>query len=141
MHGSDNVPVTFVAGRRVLAHRVIWEDNHGAVPPGHYITHTADCQFDDCVEISHLATVETAEWVANRVQQQKYAWGQSHGNAKLTEDEARQILDSTNPIRELSSRFGVSRSTIMAIRAGRRWGHLNRSSTTPPNQTTTPSPK
>lgn len=50
--------------------------------------------------------------------------GGVHWNAKLTEQQARVILDSSESSIELAERFGVHTNTIRAICTGRRWRHL-----------------
>lgn len=52
--------------------------------------------------------------------------GERQGGAKLTDAQARAILlrGRVEPSRALATEFGVSLATVNAIKAGRRWGHL-----------------
>ncbi len=124
-HSSDGYPVTFVDGHRVLANRVIWQHENGEIPPGHDIVHTEDCRYRDCVRPSHLRTVDTTTRFAQQADEGVFPHGEDHWNAKLSEHQARYILSSTLPTVELARAFGVSRYTIKAIRAKRRWRHLS----------------
>jgi hypothetical protein len=45
-------------------------------------------------------------------------------NAKLTEEQVRDIRAATKGIRRLHLQYGVSRSTVDAIRSRRNWRHL-----------------
>lgn len=51
--------------------------------------------------------------------------GECNPNAKLTDNDAREILRSVQTPLELSLRFGVSRTVIYSILAGRRWKHVD----------------
>ena len=51
--------------------------------------------------------------------------GERHWNASgLTEDDVRAIRASKEGQRPLAIRYGVHRSTIQHIRAGRNWKHV-----------------
>lgn len=54
--------------------------------------------------------------------------GQKSRKSKLTEIQAKAILLSDETIQSLASRYGVSASTINAIRNGTNWKHLSRTS-------------
>lgn len=108
------------------ARRVIWEEACGPIPEGSWIVLTDQCAHDDCVALRHLRLVATQDRISERVASLKFRWGENHGHAKLTEEEARTILATrSTSADELAARFQVSKATIYAIWAGRRWGHLN----------------
>ena len=46
-------------GRVLLAHRVAWEQAHGAIPEGHQIHHL--CENKACVNVEHLACLTPVE--------------------------------------------------------------------------------
>jgi hypothetical protein len=127
-HSTDGYPLTFVDGHRVLANRVVWQHHHGAIPNGHDIVHTEDCRYRDCVRSSHLRPVDTATRFAQQAEEGIFPHGEYHWNAKLTEQQVRYILSSPLPTIDLAHAFGVSRHTIKAIRAKRRWRHLTQPS-------------
>lgn len=50
--------------------------------------------------------------------------GEQNTQAKLTEEEAREIKGSREPLLVLAARYDVSIYTVWAIRIGKRWKHL-----------------
>lgn len=50
--------------------------------------------------------------------------GETVASSKLTECDAIRIRKSTDPIRVLSERYGVTSSAIGLVKAGKTWGHL-----------------
>lgn len=50
--------------------------------------------------------------------------GSSNSNAKLTPDSVRAIRASIEPINDIATSFGVSRSTVISIRNNRTWTHV-----------------
>lgn len=50
--------------------------------------------------------------------------GTANSNAKLTPDSVLAIRASTEKPEDIAKTFGVSRSTIISIKAGRTWRHL-----------------
>lgn len=106
--------------------RVVWEQSHGPIPKGSWITRIPQCLWSDCVAIPHLRLITPQTHVAERVASAQFRWGENHAHAKLTENDARKILEnrSAHPA-ELAALYNVSKATIYAIRAGRRWRHLH----------------
>lgn len=50
--------------------------------------------------------------------------GTSHHNAKITEDDVREIRKSTETLDALSRRYGLSQSSLSSIRRGKTWRHV-----------------
>lgn len=125
-HTVDGYPLTYAAGRAVGAHRVVWRRSRCPIPPGYEVVHVAACPHRDCVRPTHLRLVEAHERVAQDAAAGRLGvHGEDHWNAKLTEGQARYIKSSPSPGWQLADRFGVSVATVWAIRAGRRWKHLD----------------
>jgi hypothetical protein len=61
---------------------------------------------------------------AKTTAQGEHARGERHGNAKLTEDQIRQILVSSLPKRHLSRIYGVDEKTIRKIKLRQIWAHV-----------------
>lgn len=51
--------------------------------------------------------------------------GERHPLAKLTEAQAREILNDPRSVTELARVYGVSKSCVSAVRTGQTWGHLH----------------
>lgn len=123
LHGRPVGKADGVHGRTVR--RIVWEQAVGPIPDGGWIVRIPECPNDDCVAVDHLRVVTPQTHIAERVDSLSFRWGEDHGAAKLSEADARTVLKNrSSPAGELAARFGVGKSTIYAIWAGRRWGHL-----------------
>jgi HNH endonuclease len=108
--------------RRV--HNLVCELTHGPAPQGMPdAAHT--CGVRACVNKRHV------RWASRR---QNAAEGPSHTNdqrgarnkmSKLTEEQARAILNATESQSKIALRFGVSRSAVAHIKQRTRWTHLD----------------
>jgi hypothetical protein len=52
------------------------------------------------------------------------ARGETHGMAKLTVEQVREIQTARGSGREIAERYGVTRRTIDRIRSGAQWAHV-----------------
>lgn len=96
-----------VRGRKVVAHRAVYEEVVGPVPVGCVLDHL--CEQPACVNPEHVEPVTRTE-------------NCRRGRAtKLTLEQAREIKRSTDIGRVVGARFGIGTSTVSAIRAGRIW--------------------
>lgn len=112
-------------GKLLQAHRVSWMIHYGEIPDGAFVLH--HCDNPPCVRPDHLFLGNDASNTADKVSKgrQSVTWGEACGNAKLTESEVREIRSICGlPIKSIASAFGVSKSTVFAIRARRIWAHL-----------------
>jgi len=118
-----------IAGKKTStrAHRLAYEAFVGEISPSVLVLHT--CDVPACCNPDHLrlgdARANTADMDARGRRARGYrkprGAGEQHGQAKLTEEAVRAIRASTEPLRVLATRYGVSASTIANIRNGRRW--------------------
>ena len=113
-------------GRKVLAHRLAWEQLIGPIPDDCELTRTAGCPHPDCVRVQHLQCLPPRQRIQEKVEAGAFAHGDQHWNAKLGEDEARAILCSQGPAEKVAARYNVTPQTVRAIRVGRSWRHLQR---------------
>lgn len=94
-------------GKKALVHVVVFEAAHGPVPDGYEVDHR--CGQRDCGRLDHLEAVTHAE-------------NCRRGRAtKLVVEQVQAIRASSETGPVLAARFGVSRSTIYAIRSRRLW--------------------
>lgn len=104
-------------------HRLVCEAFHGPAPFGCTETdHINHCRSDN--RAVNLRWISIAD---NRARRQT-ARGEQCGAAKLTEEQAKEILRrATSPKfdRVLAAEFGVSRESIRDIRNRKYWRHLN----------------
>jgi len=111
-------------GRMALAHRVSWTLHRGEIPEGMLICHICDVRA--CVNPEHLflGTPGTNAADARR----KGRLFRPRFGAKLTPDQVQQIrllLDRDKMyMTEIARQFGVSSTTIRAIKFGQIWTHI-----------------
>jgi hypothetical protein len=114
------------------AHRLTYTMEVGPVPDGMYVCHSCDTPL--CVNPEHLwlgTAQDNYDDMRSKGRAGK-ARGESAGQAKLTEDQAIEIIAHfSDPDRvkrgdymRFAERFNVSDSTIRAVQRGKTWGHL-----------------
>ena len=106
-----------------LAHRFVWESVHGDIPPGLTINHINGVKDDNRIQNLELATHSENTYHAYRSGLTS-AVGERNGRARLTENDVRAIRQSPKKVSELASTYGVSETSIRAVRTGRRWSHV-----------------
>jgi len=113
--------------KQLRAHRVSYEMEHGPIPLGKLICHV--CDEPRCVNPAHLFAGTPLENVQDMrsKNRQNYLSGENLPHAKLTEEkviEMRKLGANNTPLRVLSKKFGVSRSSVCLILNRRRWAHV-----------------
>lgn len=131
----------FHAGRsNFYAHRFAYETMVGRIADGIVLRH--QCDTPACVNPAHMLLGTHAENVADKVRRGRVPNGEAHcshlhpervpfgedqGNAKLSEEQAREILKARmqgESHGSLARRFGVGRTAISNLCSGRRWGRM-----------------
>lgn len=109
-----------------MAHRLAHELVNGPIPSGSVVRHK--CDNPPCCNPRHLVAGTQAQNMQDMAKRGRHLAGQKNSRAKLTEDQALEIL--RNPerlgVRQLASKMGVSPSTVSLVRSGKRWAHLAR---------------
>lgn len=123
-----------------LAHRYSYELVNGPIPPGLLACHT--CDNHRCVRPDHIFLGSHADNSADmvrkgrspkgdasgpRVHRERMRRGVDHSNAKLTEDQVREIRRGAAqgvPQTTLAARYGVGQMTISNILTGKTWTHV-----------------
>lgn len=112
--------------RRV--HQLVCLDINGEQPaPGYEVAHECGNGHLGCVAPRHLSWKTRKENMFDRIRHGTSPRGERCGKAKLTEMQVREIKSLEGKIgsRRLSRMFGVSRSTIIAIRHGKSWNWMD----------------
>lgn len=111
-----------------LAHRVSWSLANGDIPAGHGYHGTCvlhRCDTPACVNPDHLFLGTQSENA--RDCSAKGRWGKArtagdaHPMAKLTQEEASEILTDERTQRAIAKEYGVSQATISNIKRLKAW--------------------
>lgn len=118
-----------LAGKVTNAHRASWILTFGPIPEGQVVRHKCDNAM--CVNPEHLELGTHADNNADtrnrgRTRQPR---GERHGQSVLTSDDVRRVrAEMINAPRgtlaRLSREFGVNKSTLLDVIAGRTWTHI-----------------
>jgi hypothetical protein len=129
LHGG---PLYRTGAKWVKAHRIAWEVHHGRpIPDGGIICH--HCDNPPCCNPAHLylgTKKSNAEDRARRRRGKEHRQdGEHNDNAKLTEDQVRQIIVELRRLprrsqTSIAQEFGVQQPQISRIMRSENWAHL-----------------
>lgn len=108
--------------KHVRAHVAVCEGYHGPKPTQkHEASH--ECGNSLCCNPRHLSWKTHKENIQDKLRHGTLPVGSKHHAAKLDEDDVRQIRSLRGSItrNEMTSKFGVNRSTIDNVLDGRTW--------------------
>ena len=112
---------TGVSDRKIVrSHRYAYESQSGEIPDGMLVCHT--CDNPGCCNPAHLFLGTDQDNVKDMIK--KGRRGRARRHHRLTEQQAMQIKASEEPGFKLAAEFGVSDTTVSAIRKGHRWKEL-----------------
>ena len=104
------------------AHRFAYRVFKGPIPKGMCVLHTCDNRF--CVNPDHLHLGTPADNAKQRESRGRGTHGELNGRAKITEQDVRDIRNSTESCSELARRYGLHDSHIGRIRTREKWAHV-----------------
>ena len=108
------------------AHRIAYMLTHGAMPVGLNVCHS--CDNPPCVNPAHLFLGTHTDNMADKTAKERMARGESHGCAKLTEDDVRAIRSRYQfrkvTYKQLAAEYGVVPYTILEIVQRKSWTHI-----------------
>lgn len=111
------------------APRAVLMLSKGAPPnPDYHACHLPRCKGKPlCVNPRHLRWGSPTENAADKQIDGTIVWGERHWAASTDNVTAQAIWDAEGTRKEITERFGVSRSVVAAIKEGRRWPGIDRS--------------
>lgn len=111
--------------RTTSAHRVSYEVFKGSIPRGMVVRHA--CDNPSCINPDHLSLGTQADNMRDRTARGRghKLKGEQIGTSKLTVAQVREIKSSVGrSLAELAKQYGVDKSSIGFIRAGKAWKHV-----------------
>ena len=105
--------------KKKLINRIICRAFNGPMASCHVVMHT--CDNPGCINPKHLLAGTQKENMTDAAQKGRLAHGEFHPLVKLTDARVLDIRRSKESSASLARRYGVSHSTIRAVRTGRSW--------------------
>ncbi len=118
--GDHGYGSTVYRDKRWLTHRLSWYAHFGPIPNGHFVCHACDNRA--CIAIEHLFLGTPQENVNDML-----AKGRGHWKSRLKEEQViaiKQRLASGESVSPIAKHYGVTYATILAIKSGRNWRHI-----------------
>lgn len=106
------------------AHRVNWERHRGPIPAGLWVLHR--CDTPACVNPDHLFLGTHDDNQQDKFAKHRQARGSAVNTAKLTPEQVREILVSSEGLTALANRYGVRKQAIWCIRKRLTWTSITR---------------
>lgn len=111
---------------RQMAHRYFYEQIVGPIPDDLLACHK--CDNPPCVNPDHMFIGTQADNIADMMKKGRRgktgAKGSLNGRAIVTENQVKEIRDSSAARREVAAQYGISPVTVGAIKARRIWKHI-----------------
>ncbi|WP_298966220.1 HNH endonuclease [uncultured Roseibium sp.] len=119
--------VLYYEGRTVFVHRLACEQAYGPPPSlKHEAAHACGNGHIGCCNPMHISWKTPTENIADKIIHGTMAMGEANGRSKLTVKDVLEIFSIRNSLSlpQIADRYGVSRSAIADIYAGRTWSWL-----------------
>jgi predicted XRE-type DNA-binding protein len=114
-----------VGGRKMLAHRIVYELMNGSIPKHTLILHKCDNR--KCCNPDHLFIGSHQDNMDDKMNKHRCnsPFGEEHGRSKLKKDDISEIkrlyLETNVSQRKLSTIFGVTQANIWYIINNKSW--------------------
>lgn len=118
-----------LSGKIQKAHRLVYRYFYGEIPSGKVVMHLCDNR--RCVNPEHLQLGSQADNNKDRDTKGRHIAlrGEAHGMSRLTEEQARSVIqlraEINAKIKDLAASFSVSKTTIRDVLNGKTWRWLS----------------
>lgn len=112
-------------GKQYRAHRLVYQDAYGPIPPGMVVMHT--CDNPSCINLNHLKLGTSQDNMDDMHMKGRFMAGISHltgernGSAKLSLEQVEEIRKSSLSSKKIAPMYGVSHGHVRKIRRGEFW--------------------
>lgn len=110
-----------MCGRKARVHRVMCALVHGE-PNGRRALH--HCDNPGCVNPKHLYWGTDADNVRDCMQRRRFCIGEDRKQAKLTNQQVREIRASTGPVKLIAEKFGITYRKARKIIYREKWKNV-----------------
>ncbi len=107
-------------GKQWLVHRLAWYAHRGPIPRGYFVCHTCDNRA--CIAIDHLFLGTPQENVTDMLRKGRGRWKSRLNEAQVVD--IKRLLATGEPVSAIAKRYDVTYVTILAIKSGRNWRHV-----------------
>ena len=132
-YNEEGYPTHRVDGKRVRISHTMYEKYKGKIPDGLWILHS--CDNPNCINPEHLFLGTNLDNVRDMIAKNRHSCGEKHSlicrgnkrhNQKLTAKEASEIKYGCKDMlqKEISAKYGITRSTILRIRSNVIWKYV-----------------
>lgn len=107
------------------AHRLFYEQLVGPIPDGAFLCHK--CDTPPCVNPDHMFLGNRDENMKDMARKGRsyQPAGEMNVKARLSDAQAAAIFRDRRSADEIAGQYGVSKASILSIKNGTRWRHLN----------------
>lgn len=111
-------------GRTIGAHAFSYMLKHGPIPDGMFVCHKFEDLGRHNVNPDHLFLGTHADNMKDAARKKRTLSGSKNHASKLSDDDVRAVVASSETYGVLSERYGVSQAMISQIKRGCRWSHV-----------------
>lgn len=111
-----------VLGKTIKAHRLAYKLHHGHLSKDIAVLHRCDNRC--CVNVEHLFLGTRSDNLKDMWNKGRGVRGSAHGGAKVTDADVLEMRRSTDRVKTLAARYGLTPRTVRSILQRVTWKHI-----------------